>query len=199
MKKKKVVITLIITSIIVLINISKVYASSEEWSNLEIAYKVAATNSSVYNPNTGKGGSSNTTNSSTGGSSNTTTPSTGGSSGTSGSSGTGGSSGSTTSTPNTPDGVMQSAKDFITRGESSAHINESELSSTSNFLYNLLLGMGIVVAVIVGIILGMKYMVGSTEEQADIKQMLIPYIVGCFVVFGAFGIWKIAVNILLNM
>lgn len=99
----------------------------------------------------------------------------------------------------TPDGIMQSAKDFVSRGEALTDIDEDALGNTSDFLYNLLLGIGIVVAVIVGIFLGIKYMMGSVDEQADIKQMLIPYVIGCFVVFGAFGIWKIAVNILLNM
>ena len=34
------------------------------------------------------------------------------------------------------------------------------------------------------------------EEKAEIKTMLIPYIIGCVVVFGAFTIWKIVVDIL---
>lgn len=62
-------------------------------------------------------------------------------------------------------------------------------------MYNLLLGLGIIVAVIVGIIIGIKYMIGSIDEKAECKQLLLPYFVSCFVVFGAFGIWKLAVNI----
>lgn len=50
-------------------------------------------------------------------------------------------------------------------------------------------------AVIVGIIIGIKYMIGSIDEKAECKQLLLPYFVSCFVVFGAFGIWKLAVNI----
>ena len=66
-------------------------------------------------------------------------------------------------------------------------------------LYNALLIIGIIIAVIVGTILGIKFMIGSVEEKADIKKLLIPYIVGCIVVFGAFGIWKLVVTILANM
>ena len=40
---------------------------------------------------------------------------------------------------------------------------------------------------------------GSIEEKAEIKTMLIPYIIGCVVVFGAFTIWKIVVDILQSM
>ena len=42
-------------------------------------------------------------------------------------------------------------------------------------------------------------MVGSVEERADLKTALIGYVISCFVIFGAFGIWKLAVNILSNI
>ena len=51
-------------------------------------------------------------------------------------------------------------------------------------------------AVISGIIIGIKYMLGSAEEKADIKGLLIPYIVGCVIIFGSFAIWKLVVTIL---
>lgn len=37
-------------------------------------------------------------------------------------------------------------------------------------------------------------MVASAEDKAKVKEALIPYIVGCIVIFGAFTIWSIAVN-----
>lgn len=94
----------------------------------------------------------------------------------------------------TIDDTIDSAKSFINAGTKST-INETELKDTSDFLYNLLLGIGIIVAVIVGSILGIKYMVGSAEEKAEYKETLIVYLIGCIVVFGAFGIWKIVVSI----
>ena len=39
-------------------------------------------------------------------------------------------------------------------------------------------------------------MTDSAAEKAKTKEMLIPYIAGCIVVFGAFGIWKLVVNLL---
>lgn len=66
-------------------------------------------------------------------------------------------------------------------------------------LYNALLIIGIIIAVIVGAILGIKFMMGSVGEKADIKKLLVPYVVGCIIVFGAFGIWKLVVTILANM
>ena len=39
-------------------------------------------------------------------------------------------------------------------------------------------------------------MIGSTEEKAEIKKLLLPYVVGCLVVFGAFGIWKFVLTLM---
>ena len=36
------------------------------------------------------------------------------------------------------------------------------------------------------------------NERAKVKEVLIPYIAGCIVIFGAFTIWKIIVTILQN-
>ena len=47
----------------------------------------------------------------------------------------------------------------------------------------------------VGTIIGIQFMMASAEEKAKVKEALIPYVVGCAVIFGAFTIWSIAVNI----
>ena len=93
--------------------------------------------------------------------------------------------------------------DIITGGDSfleagkngNATIDETKLQSTSTMIYNVLLILGICVAVIISSVLGIKFMIGSAEEKAQIKDALIPFIIGCIIVFGAFGIWKIFVNI----
>lgn len=43
--------------------------------------------------------------------------------------------------------------------------------------------VGIVVAVVGIIILGLKYMMGSVEQKADYKKTMIPYLVGCVLIF----------------
>ena len=53
----------------------------------------------------------------------------------------------------------------------------------------------ICVAVIIGAIIGVQFITGSIEGKAKIKEALVPYIIGCIVVFGAFFIWKTLVNI----
>lgn len=63
-------------------------------------------------------------------------------------------------------------------------------------LYNSLLVIATIIAVIVGLVIAIQFMTGSVGERAKIKETLIPYIAGCIVIFGAFGIWKLVVNIL---
>ena len=58
--------------------------------------------------------------------------------------------------------------------------------------------IGVIVAVIGIIFLGIKYMTGAAEEQAKVKETLIPFVIGCIVVFGAFAIWSAVVNIIQN-
>ena len=41
---------------------------------------------------------------------------------------------------------------------------------------------GIVVAVIILVVLGIKYMVGSAEEKAEYKKTMIPYIIGAILI-----------------
>lgn len=95
------------------------------------------------------------------------------------------------------DDILQQGKDFVQRGEEQENpIKDDELKPLSNTIYNILLTIAIFVAVGYAMVLGITYMVGSVGEQAKIKESLIPFVVGCIVVFGAFGIWKIIANLL---
>ena len=69
------------------------------------------------------------------------------------------------------------------------------MQDVSGLVYNILLAVAIVLAVIIGAMLGIKFMVGGADEKAMIKETLAPYIIGCIVVFGAFTIWTMAINI----
>lgn len=93
------------------------------------------------------------------------------------------------------DSTLQGADDFVSVG-TSTEIDKSELHSASNFIYNALLGIGMVAAVIVGMFLGIKYMTSDSVEKASVKETLIGYLISCCIIFGAFTMWKIVVNIL---
>ena len=98
------------------------------------------------------------------------------------------------------DDIMDGADSFLEKGEANGGVNTTiddyALQNTSDFLYNILLGISSVLAIVVGMILGIKYMSATSEDKADIKQTLPAYIISCVVVFGAFTIWKLVINII---
>lgn len=103
------------------------------------------------------------------------------------------------STTDSIEGIVSDGKNFLKNGKNPDEfeaINEDNIKSFSNTIYNILLTVGIVVAVAVGGIIGIKLMTASASEKADVKQYILPYVIGCIVVFGAFGLWKIVVTIL---
>lgn len=97
------------------------------------------------------------------------------------------------------DGIFKTGDNFINEGKTESQKNEAinyeEFRLTTNNIGSVLTTLGIVLAVIIGGILGIQIMWGSIERQVKAKEMIMPYVVGCIVIFGAFGIWKLAVTI----
>ena len=75
-------------------------------------------------------------------------------------------------------------------------MNYEELQKLSNTIYKIVLTSAIIVALIVGIYLGISMITASAAEKANIKEKIVPYVVGCAVAFGAFTIWQIVITIL---
>lgn len=92
--------------------------------------------------------------------------------------------------------ILHTGQNFIGEGKSQdSVINPGQLRDSSNLIYNILLGIGVILSVLMGAMIGIKIMWGSIEQQTKAKEALMPYVIGCVVIFGAFGIWKIAVTI----
>ena len=93
--------------------------------------------------------------------------------------------------------IMNRAEGFVNNGENGGNvINNDALKEGSNTLYNVLLVIGIAVAFIWGIVLGIQFITGRVEGQAKVKEKFLPYAIGCIVIFGAFGIWKLLLQLL---
>ncbi len=94
--------------------------------------------------------------------------------------------------------TLQGADDLIQDGKENANnvINFEVLNDTSDFVYNFLLIIGICAAVIVATILGIQFITGSVEQKVKVKETLIPFVIGCVVLFGAFGIWRLVIVLL---
>ena len=96
--------------------------------------------------------------------------------------------------------IIGGAKDFLSQGvqgnSKDPGMDNTSMKNASELVYNIFLILGMAVAVIVGMIMGIKFITGSIDEKADVKNSLIPYVAGCVVVFGAFAIWKFVLNIM---
>ncbi len=83
--------------------------------------------------------------------------------------------------------------DTISKGNANATADEVvKLGAT---IVTIMQTVGVVVAVVVLLILGIKYMMGSAEEKAEYKKTMIPYLVGAVLIFASTTI----VNVVYNM
>lgn len=74
-----------------------------------------------------------------------------------------------------------------------------KITSIGNQIITILTIVGTVASVIVLIILGLKYMMGSAEEKAEYKKTMMPYVIGAALVFAASAIAGILYSFLSNV
>lgn len=74
--------------------------------------------------------------------------------------------------------------------ESGNNADTSGIEGVGANVVGIVTTIGIIVAVIVLLILGIKYMMGSASEKAEYKKTMIPYLVGAVLIFGASAIAK---------
>lgn len=96
----------------------------------------------------------------------------------------------------TTDQIVSDANDFVSNADISNTVDQQDFEEGISKIYNILFAIGMVIAVIWGVILGIKFLYDSTEGKAEIKEQLLPYVIGVFIIFGAFGIWKIVLEIM---
>jgi hypothetical protein len=89
--------------------------------------------------------------------------------------------------------ILNSGKSFINSSEDD-NVSDTDINELSKSIFNILQVIAITAALVMILILGIKYITGSVEEQANVKKTMIPFIVGCIAAFGAFGIWKVVVD-----
>ena len=93
-------------------------------------------------------------------------------------------------------GTMVMADDsdaIITNMFTQKDANTTQIQKVGGNIVNIITTIGIIVAVIVLLILGIKYMMGSASEKAEYKKTMIPYLVGAVLIFGASAIAKAVV------
>ena len=66
-----------------------------------------------------------------------------------------------------------------------ANVNTEGIKGLGNSIIAVVRIVGIVIAVVILLVLGIKYMMGSAEEKAEYKKSMIPYIVGAVLIFAS--------------
>lgn len=72
--------------------------------------------------------------------------------------------------------------------------NTTEFTSFAGKVVGLIRTIGIVASVIILMIIGLKFLMGSAEEKAEYKKSLMPYVIGAVILFGASTIAGFVVN-----
>ena len=70
------------------------------------------------------------------------------------------------------------------------NVDTSGIEGVGASIVSIITTIGIIVAVVVLLILGIKYLMGSASEKAEYKKTMIPYLVGAVLIFGASAIAK---------
>ena len=94
-----------------------------------------------------------------------------------------------------------SATAFATAGDPFDKLKPNTTGNGASSAYNIgssiagiIQVVGIITSVIVLMVLGIKYMMGSAEEKAEYKKTFIPYIVGAIILFAATAFAKTIYN-----
>ena len=73
------------------------------------------------------------------------------------------------------------------------NVDTTGITGVGANIVSIITTIGIIVAVVVLLVLGIKYMMGSASEKAEYKKTMIPYLVGAVLIFGASAIAKAVV------
>ena len=74
------------------------------------------------------------------------------------------------------------------------NVDTTKIDTLGNQIITIVSTVGSIVSVIVLVVLGVKYMMGSAEEKAEYKKTLLPYIIGAALVFAASTIAGVIFN-----
>ena len=71
------------------------------------------------------------------------------------------------------------------------NVQTNDLTKVGNNIVTIIQVVGIVIAVIVLLVIGIKYMMGSSSEKAEYKKTMIPYIVGAVLIFAGTSLVRV--------
>lgn len=84
-----------------------------------------------------------------------------------------------------------STTDVLDKLKGDGKVEISSLTTVGNNVVTIINVVGIVIAVIILLIIGVKYMIGSASEKAEYKKTMIPYIVGAVLIFAGTSLVRV--------
>ncbi len=91
--------------------------------------------------------------------------------------------------------MEQKANNFISTGSANQNINYGNITGEFKDLGQILTMIGAGVMVGVTTYMGIKYLTAGPEAQAKLKVQLVGVVVSGMVIFGAYFIWKIVLEV----
>ena len=71
------------------------------------------------------------------------------------------------------------------------NVQTNDLTKVGNNIVTIIQVVGIVIAVIVLLVIGIKYMMGSASEKAEYKKTMIPFIVGAVLILAGTSLVRV--------
>lgn len=75
-----------------------------------------------------------------------------------------------------------------------SQVDGNKISSTINNVIGLIQVAGTGISVVVVTMLGIKYILASPSEKADVKKQIAPILIGCVLLFGAVNLVAIVAD-----
>lgn len=100
--------------------------------------------------------------------------------------------------------IISAGNEFIDKGKKAQkeQQNDTTVDSFAEQLApigSILAGVGIVIFMVVLAIMAIKWIVAKPDDKAKLKQAFIGYVVSAIVFFGAIGIWRLLIGIMVNV
>lgn len=100
---------------------------------------------------------------------------------------------STSSNPEQVLGAMQNA------AQNGSANGTEEITTLGGRIVSIVQVVGVVIAVVIILVIGIKYMIGSAEEKAEYKKTMMPYLVGAILIFAGSTIVNVVYNLVTGL
>ena len=71
------------------------------------------------------------------------------------------------------------------------NVNGTAIQNIGGNIVTIVQVVGIVIAIVILLVIGIKYMIGSASEKAEYKKTMIPYIVGAVLIFAGTSLVRV--------